>query len=102
MDTINIRFTSSISYTPTTADFSQHSFCDDSTTTLIVDLSTLVFDILSHKTLNNSSHISAIQELIETEQRYISDLHIFANEFIKPLSNGRILNDYEIEQLFSN
>ncbi|CAF3472708.1 unnamed protein product, partial [Rotaria sp. Silwood2] len=48
------------------------------------------------------THNPSIRELIETEQRYINDLRIVANEFIKPLSNGRILNDYEIEQLFSN
>ncbi|CAF3138931.1 unnamed protein product, partial [Rotaria sp. Silwood2] len=88
--------------TPTTADSSQHPFCDDSTITLIADSSTLITDISSHQTLNNSSRISAIQELIETEQRYINDLRIVANEFIKPLSNGRILNDYEIEQLFNS
>ncbi|CAF4930633.1 unnamed protein product, partial [Rotaria sp. Silwood1] len=88
--------------TPTTADSVQHPFCDDSTITLIADSSTLITDISSHETLNNSSRISAIRELIETEQRYVNDLRIVANEFIKPLSNGRILNDYEIEQLFSN
>ncbi|CAF5169386.1 unnamed protein product, partial [Rotaria sp. Silwood1] len=67
---------------------------------LIADSSTLITDILSHETLNNSSCISATRELIETEQRYVNDLRIVANEFIKPLSNDRILNDYEIEQLF--
>jgi hypothetical protein len=51
---------------------------------------------------NNSARISAIRELIETEQRYVNDLRIVANDFIKPLSNSRVLNDYEIEQLFSN
>jgi hypothetical protein len=56
----------------------------------------------SHQSLSNSARISAIRELIETEQRYVHDLRTVANEFIKPLSNGRILNDYEIEQLFSN
>ncbi|CAF4959094.1 unnamed protein product [Rotaria sp. Silwood1] len=79
--------------TPTTADSVQHPFCDDSTITLNVDSSTLITDISSHETLNNSSCISATRELIETEQRYVNDLPIIANEFIKPLSNGRILND---------
>ncbi|CAF5078631.1 unnamed protein product, partial [Rotaria sp. Silwood1] len=88
--------------TPTTADSVQHPFCDDSTSTLIGDSSTLITDISSHEILNNSSCISAIRELIETEQRYVNDLRVVANEFIKPLSNGRILNNYEIEQLFSN
>ncbi|CAF4343732.1 unnamed protein product [Rotaria sp. Silwood2] len=76
--------------TPTTADSSQHPFCDDSTITLIADSSTLITDISSHQTLNNSSRISAIQELIETEQRYINDLRIVANEFIKPLIIGLV------------
>ncbi|CAF0815781.1 unnamed protein product [Rotaria sordida] len=89
--------------TPTTANsLSQHPFSDDSTMTLTADSSTLITDISSHQTLNNTSRISAIRELIETEQRYVNDLRIVANDFIKPLSNGRILNDYEIEQLFSN
>ncbi|CAF5102451.1 unnamed protein product, partial [Rotaria sp. Silwood1] len=71
--------------TPTTADSVQHPFCDDSTITLNVDSSTLITDISSHETLNNSSCISATRELIETEQRYVNDLPIIANEFIKPL-----------------
>jgi hypothetical protein len=71
--------------------------------TSIDDSSTLITDTSSSTPLlNNSARISAIRELIETEQRYINDLRIVANEFIKPLSNIRILNDYEIEQLFSN
>ncbi|CAF1069901.1 unnamed protein product [Adineta steineri] len=51
---------------------------------------------------SNPSRISAIRELIETEQRYVDDLLIVANDFIKPLNNARILSDYEIEQLFIN
>ncbi|CAF2190332.1 unnamed protein product [Rotaria magnacalcarata] len=81
--------------TPTTANSSQHPSCDNSTI-VSMDASS------SHEILNNSSRISAIRELIDTEQRYVNDLRIIANEFIKPLSNGRVLNDYEIEQLFSN
>ena len=65
-------------------------------------LDRLIIDTSSQQILNNSSRISAIRELIETEQRYVNDLRTVANEFIKPLSNGRVLNDYEIEQLFSN
>jgi len=71
--------------------------------TSIDDSSTLITDTSSSPQLvNNSARISAIRELVETEQRYINDLRTVANEFIKPLSNIRILNDYEIEQLFSN
>jgi len=68
------------------------------------DSSTLITDISSssQQVSNTSARISAIRELIETEQRYINDLRTVANDFIKPLSNVRILNDYEIEQLFSN
>jgi hypothetical protein len=66
------------------------------------DSSTLITDTSSNQISNNPSRISAIRELIETEQRYVKDLRTVANEFIKPLSNRRILNDYEIEQLFSN
>lgn len=51
---------------------------------------------------HSSSRIAAIRELIDTEQRYVNDLRTVANELIKPLSNGRILNDCEVEQLFSN
>ena len=32
----------------------------------------------------------------------MNDLRTVAEDFIKPLSNRRMLNDYEIEQLFSN
>ncbi|CAF5084199.1 unnamed protein product, partial [Rotaria sp. Silwood1] len=39
--------------TPTTADSVQHPFCDDSTSRLIADSSTLITDISSHETLNN-------------------------------------------------
>lgn len=56
----------------------------------------------SHQSLTNSARVSAIRELIETEQRYVNDLRTVAEDFIKPLSNRRMLNDYEIEQLFSN
>jgi len=56
----------------------------------------------SQQVLSNPARISAIRELVETEQRYVNDLRTVANEFIKPLSNMRVLNDYEIEQLFSN
>jgi hypothetical protein len=88
--------------TPTTVNSSQQPFGDDTTITSIDDSSTLIIDTSSQQILNNSSRISAIRELIETEQRYVNDLRTVANEFIKPLSTGRILNDYEIEQLFSN
>lgn len=81
--------------TPTTANSSQHACCSDSTT-LITDIST------SQKLSNNSPRISAIRELIETEQRYVNDLRVVADDFIRPLSSRRILKDYEIDQLFSN
>ncbi|CAF0939796.1 unnamed protein product [Adineta ricciae] len=51
---------------------------------------------------SDPSRVSAIRELIETEQRYVDDLFIVANDFIKPLNNARILSDYEIEQIFIN
>ena len=88
--------------TPTTTNSSQPPFYDESTMTSGYESSTLITDISSQQISNNSSRISAIKELIETEQRYVKDLRTVAEEFIKPLSNGRILNDYEIEQLFSN
>ena len=56
----------------------------------------------SQPSLNNAGRTAAIRELIETEQRYVHDLKIVANDFIRPLSNGRILNDNDIESLFSN
>lgn len=56
----------------------------------------------SPNTSSNPSRISAIRELIETEQRYVEDLSIVSNEFIRPLNTARVLNDYEIEQLFIN
>jgi hypothetical protein len=67
---------------------------------MIVDTSSLSSS--SQQVLNQSSRVAAIRELIETEQRYVNDLRTVANEFIKPLSNNRILNDREVEQLFSN
>lgn len=51
---------------------------------------------------SDPARVSAIRELIETEQRYVDDLVTVANEFIKPLNNARVLSDYEIEQLFIN
>jgi len=56
----------------------------------------------SQKLPSNPSRISAIRELIETEQRYVDDLLTVANHFIKPLHNARVLSDNEIEQLFIN
>ena len=67
---------------------------NDSTTLMTGTLS-------SHKILNDSSRMSTIQELIDTEQRYVNDLRFVANESIKPLSNDGILNGNEIEKLFS-
>ena len=70
------------------------------------DSSTLITDATSsssHPTSNPSSaRISAIRELIETEQRYVTDLRTVANDFIKPLRNNRVIDDHEVEQLFSN
>lgn len=40
--------------------------------------------------------------MIETEQRYVDDLSVVSNEFIKPLNNARALSDYEIQQIFIN
>ncbi|CAF1464097.1 unnamed protein product [Adineta steineri] len=89
--------------TPTLANSSRQLYCDDTTISSMNDSSTLITDTSSsHQTVTNSSRIAAIRELIETERRYVNDLCTVANEFIKPLSNGRILSDYEIEQLFSN
>jgi hypothetical protein len=56
----------------------------------------------SQKLPSNPSRISAIRELIETEQRYVNDLLTVANHFIKPLHNAGVLSDNEIEQLFIN
>jgi hypothetical protein len=69
----------------------------DESSTLMTDMSPSPPHII-----NNSSRILAIRELIETEQRYVNDLRTVANDFIKPLSNTRVISDYEIEQLFSN
>lgn len=71
---------------------------DDSSTFITDDTSSS-----SHPVSNSSSpRVSAIRELIETEQRYVTDLRLVANDFIKPLRNNRVINDHEIEQLFSN
>lgn len=51
---------------------------------------------------SNPSRVSAIRELIETEQRYVDDLLTVANQFIKPLNTARVLSDHEIEKLFIN
>ena len=91
--------------TPTTANSSQHPFINDSTNITISsdgDTSSSSPFIVDTSFSNNPSRISAIRELIETEQRYVDDLYIVANQFIKPLNNARIINDYEIEQLFIN
>ncbi len=59
-------------------------------------------DTSQNNSSSDPSRIAAIRELIETEQRYVDDLLIVANEFIQPLNNARILNDYEINQIFIN
>ncbi|CAF4606493.1 unnamed protein product, partial [Rotaria magnacalcarata] len=50
----------------------------------------------------HSLRLSAIRELIETEQRYVDDLLIVTNQFIRPLNSARALNEQEIGQLFIN
>ena len=78
-------------------------FIDDSNVTSADDSPPCVLsNASSHQSLSNSARISAIRELIETEQRYVHDLRTVVDDFIKPLSNKRMLNDYEVEQLFSN
>ena len=84
--------------TPAKSDSLPYPFIDDS----IDDSSALITDTSSDRSGGNSSRISAIRELIETEQRYVNDLRTVANDFIKPLSTKRILSDYEVDQLFSN
>ncbi|CAF4225977.1 unnamed protein product [Rotaria sp. Silwood2] len=84
--------------TPTTTNSSQHLVTNDSTIKTISNDS----DTSSKNLLNNPLRTSAIRELIETEQRYIDDLLIVTNQFIEPLHNVRVLNDYETEQLFVN
>lgn len=56
----------------------------------------------SHNSPSNSLRVSAIRELIDTEQRYVEDLLIVSREFIQPLKTVRVLNDYDVEQLFIN
>ena len=51
---------------------------------------------------SNPSRVSAIRELIETEQRYVDDLQIVAQEFIQPLNYLHVLTDHETKQLFIN
>ncbi|CAF0882259.1 unnamed protein product [Rotaria sordida] len=83
---------------PATVNSSQHVVINNSTMkTRSSDGDTSIQNLS-----NNSLRISAIRELIETEQRYVDDLLIVTNQFIEPLYNARILNDYEIEQLFIN
>lgn len=78
-------------------------FIDDSNVMSIDESSTsLPSESPLDHSLNNSARITAIRELIETEERYVHDLHIVDRDFIKPLNNGKILNDYEVDQLFSN
>jgi len=89
--------------TPTITDSSQQPLCEDFIMSSHDDSTTMTTDVSSIQQLpNQSARVSAIRELIETEQRYVKDLRIVANDFIKPLTNHRILNDSEIEQLFSN
>lgn len=40
--------------------------------------------------------------MIETEQRYVDDLRMVANDFIKPLTDSHVLTEHEIEPLFIN
>jgi hypothetical protein len=94
-----------ISCTSTITNSSEHPFCEDSTMTLMNESSTLITDTSSSSAQsisNNIARISPIQEFIETEQRYVNDLHTVANEFIKTLRDSQIINDYEIGQLCSN
>jgi hypothetical protein len=50
----------------------------------------------------NSSRVSAIRELIETEQRYVDDLKTVEREFIQPLTDSQVLTYKESDQLFIN
>ena len=84
--------------TPTTTNSSQHRFTIDSP----VIITTPNNGNTSQNLPSNPSRISAIRELIETEQRYVDDLLTVTNHFIKPLNNARVLNAHEIEQLFIN
>lgn len=88
------------SSTPTTANSSRHPLIHDS----IITITSSEGDtsLSSQNSPSNPLRVSAIRELIDTEQRYVDDLLIVANEFIKPLNNARVLSDYEIEQLFIN
>ncbi|CAF4769104.1 unnamed protein product, partial [Rotaria sp. Silwood2] len=79
---------------PTTANSSQHLVINDSTTKPISNDS----DSSSQNLPSNPLRISAIGELIETERCYDNNLLIVTNQFIKPLHNARVLNNYEIEQ----
>lgn len=85
---------------------SQHPFYDDSMMTSTDDSSTFVTDdtsCISRPTSNRSTaRIAAIRELIQTEQIYVRDLRTIANDFIKPLNNNQVINDYEIENVFCN
>ncbi|CAF3289384.1 unnamed protein product, partial [Rotaria sp. Silwood2] len=90
---------------PTTADSSQHLAINDLTIKPISnndDASSFINGRSSQNLPSNPLRISAIRELIETEQSYVDDLLIVTNQFIKPLHMARIINDYEIEQLFIN
>lgn len=51
---------------------------------------------------SNPSRISAIRELIETEQRYIDDLQIVHRDFIDTLKHVEVLSDVESQQIFLN
>ena len=90
--------------TPSESESPSYPYIDESNIVAPINESSPSITCMSssHQSLNNSARIAAIRELIETEQRYVRDLKIVADEFIKPLSNGRILNDYEIDRLFSN
>jgi len=80
--------------TPTTANSSRHIVIPDSS-----DGDT---SFSSQNSSSNPLRISAIRELIDTEQRYVDDLLIVANQFIKPLNTARVLSESEIEKLFIN
>ncbi|CAF3438151.1 unnamed protein product [Rotaria socialis] len=86
---------------PTAADSSQHLYFNDSTMkTVSNDGDTSLSS--SQNVPMHSLRLSAIRELIETEQRYVDDLSIVTNQFIRPLNNARALNEQEIGQLFIN
>lgn len=58
--------------------------------------------LLDESTIRKYKYKKVLNELIETESKFVNILSVIHNYFAKPLKEKQILNNQEIEMIFSN